>query len=368
MKTRAAVVYETHQPVVIEDIQVDPPGPGEVLIELAASGICHSDLSVVKGIQVHPLPEVIGHEGAGVVQEVGANVTNVKPGDRVMLSFVSTCGRCSYCASGRPTLCAVHFTGSRSTLFDGTCRFHKGKRRIHHMSRLGTMTQYTVVSENSVIPVDDDIPLRTAALLGCGVTTGMGAVLRTARVEAGSHVAVIGTGGIGFNVVQGAALVGAQKIIVVDVVERKLKLARQFGATHMVDASRQDAVKAVKELTGGEGVHYAFEAVGNPQTMAQAFHMLRMGGTAVVIGIAHPDAMVSLPAALFPYGERRIVGSFFGSAQTHVDMPRFLGLYREGKLKLDELVTQTYTLDRVNEAFADMEAGRNIRGLILFDD
>jgi S-(hydroxymethyl)glutathione dehydrogenase/alcohol dehydrogenase len=368
MKTRAAIVYATNQPVVVEDIELDPPKSGEVMVKLAASGVCHSDLAVANGSQRHLLPEVLGHEGAGVVVEVGQGVSAVKPGDRVMLSFVPACGRCSYCTTGRPNLCATHFGSPRGTLLDGTCRFHKGEQRCHHMSRLGTMTEYTVVQADALIPATEGVPLDKAALIGCAVTTGVGAVVHTAKVEPGGWVAVIGAGGVGLNVVLGAALVGAEKIIAVDVVQRKLEFAKQFGATHTVDASTEDPVEAVKSLTNGEGVHYAFEAIGNPRTIEQAFYMLRMGGAAVVIGIAHPDAKISIPAALFPYGERRLVGSFYGSAQMRVDMPRLLNLYRAGKLKLDELATKTYSIDQVNEAFDDMKAGLNIRGVILFDE
>ncbi len=368
MKTRAAIVYELNQPVVVEDIEVDPPKQGEVLVKMVASGVCHSDLSVITGTILNPRPIVLGHEGAGIIAEVGAGVTSVKPGDPVMLTFVTPCGRCSYCTVGQPNLCATHWGAQpRGALFDGTCRYHKAEQSFYQMARVGTMSEYAVVSENAVIPVSQDTPLDKAALIGCGVTTGVGAVMRTAEVEAGSNVAIIGAGGVGLNVVQGAVLVGAAKIIVVDIVPRKLAFARQFGATHTVDASKEDAVEKVRELTDQEGVHYAFEVIGNPRTIEQAFHMLRMGGTAVIVGIAPSDANISIPAALFPYGERRLVGSMYGSARMRVDMLRLLDLYRTGKLKLDELITKTYTLDQVNEAFADMEAGMNIRGVILYE-
>lgn len=368
MKTRAAIVYEVNQPVVVEEVELDPPKQGEVLVKVAASGVCHSDLSVINGTISFPLPGILGHEGAGFVADVGPGVTLVKPGDAVIFTFVSACGRCTYCTRGRPNLCAIHWgTEPRGVLFDGTSRFHKGEQRFSQFTRTGTMSEYTVVSENAVIPVSQDTPLDKAVLVGCGVTTGVGAVTNTAKVEPGSSVAVIGAGGVGINVVQGAVLVGAAKIIVADIVPRKLEFARQFGATHTVDASKQDPVEKVLELTDGTGVEYAFEVIGNPNTIAQAFQMLCMGGTAVVVGIASRDAQVSLPAYMFPYGERRLVGSMYGSSQMRVDMLRLLELYRIGKLKLDELVTKTYTLDGVNEAFADMEAGLNIRGVILYE-
>ncbi len=235
------------------------------------------------------------------------------------------------------------------------------------MSRLGTMAEYTTVPEDAVIPLGRDIAPERAALIGCAVTTGVGAVINTAGVGAGERVAIIGAGGVGLNVIQGAVLAGAEKIIAVDTLARKLDFARQFGATHTVDASEGDAVERVKELTDGEGVHYAFEAIGNADAIAQAFYMLRAGGRAVVIGIPHPDAMLSVPAALFPYGERGIVGSFYGSSRMRVDMLKFLDLYSAGKLMLDEQITRRYSLDQVNEAFEDMKEGINIRGMIVFD-
>lgn len=367
MKTHAAVCYERNQPVVVEEIDLDPPQQSEILLRIAASGVCHSDLSVVTGIQTHALPEVLGHEGAGVIEAVGPGVTRFKEGDRVMLSFVSSCGTCEYCTRGRHCLCAVHFSGPRGFMLDGTTRFHKNGERIHHFSRLGTMSQYCVVPENSVVPVPDDIGLDKAALVGCGVTTGMGAALRTANVEFGSSAAIIGAGGVGLNVIQGARLAGAEKIIAIDRDPGKLAAAKNFGATHTVNASEVDAVEGVKALTNGEGVDYSFEAIGRSDTIEQAFHMLRMGGTAVVIGIPAADATITLPAGLFPFGERKLIGSFFGSAQSRVDMPRILNLYRSGRVMLDELVTKTYRLEEVNEAFTDLKAGRNLRGVILFD-
>jgi len=330
--------------------------------------VCHSDLSVVNGTIPMSLPAVLGHEGAGVIADVGPGVESVRPGDAVMLTFVTACGQCHYCTSGRPNLCSKHWrTTPRGTLMDGTCRFHKGEQRFFQMARAGTMSEYTVVGENAVIRVDESTPLDKAALIGCGVMTGVGAVSNTVGVEPGSTVVIIGAGGVGLNVVQGAVLVGAGRIIVVDIVPRKLEFARRFGATDAVDASKEDAVERVLEMTGGEGADYAFEAIGNPTTIAQAFRMVRPGGTAVAIGIAGKDAMVLIPAAMLPYGERRLVGSMYGSARMRVDMPRLLHLYRDGRLKLDELVTRTYTIDQVNDAFADMEAGLNVRGVILFE-
>jgi S-(hydroxymethyl)glutathione dehydrogenase/alcohol dehydrogenase len=368
MKTRAAVLWERDSDLVIENLELDPPRSGEVLVKLAASGVCHSDLHVISGTIGEIPPVVLGHEGAGTVMEVGAGVDSVKPGDSVILAYVSACGRCRNCSQGKPNLCTTHWrTVPRGTLLDGTCRFHKGETPIRQMLRLGTMSEHAVVAETAVIRVEPDTPLDKAALIGCGVMTGVGAVMNTAKVEPGSLVAVIGTGGVGLNVIQGASLVGAARIIAVDVAPMKLELARRFGATDTVDASVGDPVAQVLALTDGEGVDYAFEAIGSGKTVAQAFAMLRPTGTAVAIGIPAPDETVTLPLVNFPRGERRLVGSMYGSARMRVDMPRILSLYRAGKLKLDELVTRTYTLNQANDALADLREGRNARGVILFD-
>jgi len=368
MKTRAAIVYELNQPVIIDEVDLDAPKQSEVLVKMVASGICHSDMSVINGTIPFPLPGVLGHEGAGIVMEIGEGVTLVQPGDHVMFTFVSACGHCNYCTMGKPNLCSTHWgTEPRGVLFDGTSRFHKGDRQLYQFTRTGTLSEYTVVSQNSVIPLKKDFPLDKAALIGCGVTTGVGAVINTAKVKAGSSVVVIGAGGVGVNIIQAAALVGAIKIIVVDIIPRKLDFARKFGATHIIDASKEDAVEKVMEITDDEGVDYAFEAIGNPNTITQAFHMLRKAGTAVIVGIPPRDAQITLPAALFPYGEKRLIGSMYGSAQMRVDMPLLTELYSAGKLKLDELITKTYTLDQVNDAFEDMGSGFNIRGVVLHD-
>ena len=368
MKTKAAVCYEVGKPVVVEEIELRPPKASEVMIKIGASGVCHSDLSLLNGTIVHTLPEVLGHEGAGTVVEVGEETADYKVGDRVMLSFVSSCGHCFQCQSGHPTLCEAWFGGDRGLLLDGTCRFHKGDRDIHQFARLGTMSEYAVVHTDSVVALPDGYEFRHAALIGCGVPTGVGAVLRTAKVQPGQSVCVIGTGGVGLNVVQGARLSGANPIIAVDRLDNKLEAARQFGATHTINASKVDPVEAVRELTGGHGVEYAFEVIGLKQTIETAFELIRIGGQAVIIGITNREHEVSFPAFMFPYGERKVVGSFMGSCLPREDMPRFLELYSEGKLMLDELVTRTYSLDEVNQAFADLEEGRNLRGMILFEE
>ena len=369
MKTVAAVMYEHHQPVVVEELDLDGPRDGEVLVEMKAAGVCHSDYSVVTGTIFHDEPTVLGHEGAGIVVEVGPGVRSVKVGQRVMLAFISACGKCFQCTRGRPSICEMQWKGAPpGTMFDGSCRFYKGRQRFCHMSRVGCMSQYTVVSENAVIPFDGAAQFEQAALIGCSVMTGVGAVVNTAKVEFGSSVAVIGTGGTGINVIQGAGMAGATKIIAVDINDERLGWATQFGATHTVNNRDGEAVERVLALTQSVGVDYAFEAIGKSATIEQAFRMLGFGGTAVVIGIAGKHEKVSLPAVMFPAGERRIVGSMYGSSQMCNDMPRLLELYRANRLKLDELVSRNYKLSQINEAFEDLKSGQGMRGVILFDD
>jgi S-(hydroxymethyl)glutathione dehydrogenase/alcohol dehydrogenase len=367
MKTKAAVVYEHDKPVVVDDLELDDPKANEVLVCMAASGVCHSDLSVVNGTIYYDPPISLGHEGAGVIEDVGEDVSYARPGDHVLLSFVSYCGACRMCQMGRVTLCEG-FSTRRGYLLDDTCRRHdKAGQSIPQQARIGTMSEYSVVPERSLVKIKPRYPLEKAVLVGCSVTTGVGAVLNTAKVEPGSWVAVIGTGGVGLNVIQGAVIAGAERIFAVDVVPKKLDFARSFGATDLVNASDCDPVEAIQDLTGGEGVDYAFEVIGNPKTIEQAYAMVRRAGTAVAIGVCRQDAQVSLPAQELIMAEKRLMGSFYGSSAPRVDMPKLLKFYDEGKLKLDELITRNYRLEEINEAFADMEAGKNARGVILFD-
>lgn len=367
MQTRTAVVYEHNKPLAVEPLDLSDPKANEVLIRMAASGVCHSDLSVINDTIHYDPPVALGHEGAGVIEQIGKDVTYVRPGDHVILSFVSYCGTCRMCRMGRVCLCKG-FSARRGHLLDDTCRLHnKAGQSIPQMARIGTMSEYAVVPEQSLIKIDARYPLDKAALVGCGITTGVGAVLNTAKVEPGSGVAVLGTGGVGLNVIQGAVLAGAERIIAVDLADRKLDFARRFGATDVVNASETDAVEAVREITDGYGVDYAFEVIGHPETIIQAYDMVRPAGTAVVIGAAHHQAELRLPAQNLIFSEKRLIGSFYGSCAPRVDMPRLLKLYEEGRLKIDELITRTYRLEQVNEAFADLEAGKNARGLIVFD-
>ena len=367
MKTRAAVMYEHNQPVVVEELELEEPKANEVLVRTAASGVCHSDLSVVTGAIYYDAAVVLGHEGAGVIEHVGADVTDFRVGDHVILSFVSYCGDCHMCQMEKVCLCESYDV-PRGFQLDGTYRlYNKSGEGVLQMARIATMSEYMVVPQQNLVKIDPDYALEKAALVGCGVTTGVGAVLNTAKVEPESSVAVIGTGGVGLNAIQGAVLAQAEKIIAVDIAEKKLNFAKSFGATDVVNAAEVEAVEAVRELTNGRGVDYAFEVIGNPETIVQAYQMTRAAGTAVIVGMAHHQKEFSIPAQHFVATERQIIGSFYGSCQPRVDMPKILNLYTQGKLKLDELITRHYRLEQINEAFADMEAGENARGVILFN-
>lgn len=367
MKTRAAVVYEHNQPVVVEELELEEPKSNEVLIRTGASGVCHSDLSVVTGAIYYDAAVVLGHEGAGTIERVGADVTDFVPGERVVLSFVTYCGMCRMCQMDKVCLCESYDV-PRGFQLDGTYRlYNKSGDGILQMARVATMSEYMVVPQQNLVKIAPHYPLEKAALVGCGVTTGVGAVLNTAKVEPGSTVAVIGTGGVGLNVIQGAVLARAERIIAVDIAEKKLDFAKRFGATDVVNATEGDAVEAVRELSAGLGVDYAFEVIGNPATIVQAYQMVRAAGTAVIVGMAHHEAAFSIPAQHFVSTERQLIGSFYGSCNPRVDMPKLLSLYEAGKLKLDELITRHYRLEQINEAFADMEAGENARGVIVFD-
>lgn len=364
---KAAVCYENDKPVRVEEIEQDGPRRGEVRVRMAASGVCHSDFSVITGVLPLKRPCVLGHEGAGVVEEVGEGVTGLARGDSVVLSWITPCGTCHFCRIGRVSLCdqgaQINLT---SLLPDGTTRLHKDGKDLYPFSGLGTMAESAVVPQNAAVKVPPDTPLDKAALVGCGVMTGAGAVFNAAKVTPGSRVAVFGTGGVGLNTIQGAAIAGAEQVIAVDVNPRKLEFAKRFGATHTVDASKDDPAGAIKEITGGIGADYTFEAIGRKESIEQAYAAARKGGTCVVIGLAPYSESVSLNAFLLPIQEKRLVGCWYGSANPHLDIPRLLALYRAGKLKLDELVTRSYKLDEVNEAFDDMNRGVNARGVILF--
>ncbi|MDE0300087.1 MAG: Zn-dependent alcohol dehydrogenase [Candidatus Poribacteria bacterium] len=361
---KAAVLYEPNQPVVVEDIEMEAPRKGEILVKMAATGVCHSCYHVVTGLLTPPLPTVLGDEGAGVVEEIGEGVTLVKPGDHVILSWMESCGHCIYCVQGRSNLCLAGREKEEGFLPDGTTRYKKNGKSIHHFATVASFAEYSVIPETCAVPIDRKIPLDKAALIGCSVTTGVCAATNTAQVRPGSSVAVFGAGGIGLNVIQGAAIAGAEKIIAVDLLASKLAFALEFGATHTVNADHVDPIEAIHALTDGLGVEYSFEAIGARTTYEQALYALRNGGTAVWVG-APPREPLSFDAGVVFWGEKTVKGCCYGSSRSRFDMPRLLALYRAGILKLDELITQTYRLEEVNTAFKDMLDGKVARGMIL---
>jgi S-(hydroxymethyl)glutathione dehydrogenase/alcohol dehydrogenase len=364
---KAAVCYERNQPVRVDQVALDPPRRDEVRVRLAASGVCHSDYSLVTGLLRGRLPCVLGHEGAGIVEEVGEGVSHLAPGDKVVLSWVTPCGRCYFCRLAKPHLCELgERINKTNRMPDGTTRVHKDGQDLDVFSAIGTMAEFSVAPANAAVKLPPDAPLDKCALLGCAVTTGVGAVFNTAGVIPGSSVAVFGAGGVGLNAIQGAVIAGAERIIAVDAQPSKLEMAKMFGATDVVDASKTDAVESIRALTEGRGVDYAFEAIGTKRTVEQAFEATRKAGTCVVIGLGSIKESVSLNLFFLPLLEKRLLGCWYGSADVHRDIPRLLALYRAGKLKLDALVTRTYRLEEIDEAFAAMNAGANARGVILF--
>lgn len=375
MRTLAAVLYEMgkstpyreSRPLVVEEVELEGPGPGEVLVEIAAAGLCHSDLSVIDGSRPRPTPMVLGHEAAGIVREVGPGVHDLRPGDHVVFSFVPMCGRCIYCATGRPVLCE---NGNRANtagvLLSGARRFRDASGQpLHHHLGVSAFSHFTVAAQESLIRIDPEIPLEKAALFGCAVMTGVGAVVNTARVEPGMSVAVFGLGGVGLSAVMGARLAGAYPIIAVDILPAKLELARRAGATHTIHAQEVDPVEAIRDLTGG-GVHYAFESVGSERVLIQAYQAIRRGGTTVAIGLPHPERRFSVPALSIVGEERTIKGSYMGSAVPRRDLPRFLSLYQAGMLPVDLLLSRFLRLEEINEGFDALAQGQVVRQVVRF--
>jgi len=359
---KAAVFREANTPMEIEEVQISKPGPREVLVKTMASGICHSDMHMYNGTYPCRVPTILGHESAGVVEQVGADVHYVKPGDHVITCLSAFCGHCEYCLTGHMSLCSGAETQRGQ---EDEPRLAKGSEAINQFANLSGFAEMMLVHEHALVKIREDMPLDRAALIGCGVTTGFGAAIHTAGVEPGSTVAVIGCGGVGLSAVNGAAIAGAARVIAVDMVPSKLELARKFGATDAVNARDGDPVEAVREMTGG-GVHYSFEAIGLKATAEQAFRMLRRGGTATVIGMIPPGDMVALHGPDF-LQEKRIQGSAMGSNRFRVDMPRFVDFYLAGKLHLDDLVSNRIPLDQVNAGMAELETGEVARSVIIME-
>jgi NDMA-dependent alcohol dehydrogenase len=362
---KAAVLYKPNTPLQIVDVEQQGPQAGEARVRVKAAGVCHSDWHIMNGDWTLPLPMVLGHEAAGIVEEVGAGVTNVKAGDHIIFSFRAHCGRCFYCSSGRSVLCDGH-QSVRWAMLDGTTRLRREGQDIFQMARIGTFSERVVCPAEMLVPIAKAMPWAQAALVGCCVPTGVGAVTRCAEVEAGASVLVIGCGGVGLNVVQGARLAGAATIIACDLVDRKLEFAREFGATHTVNAKQENVVERVRALTGGRGADYAFDAIGGEQTTLQIIDAVRNGGTAVIVGMAAMAVRAPVGPYLMALQEKTLKGTIYGSVRPNVDFPWLVDLYLQGRLKLDQLVSRTYELEEINDGFARMLSGEVARGVVVF--
>ncbi len=358
---KAAICYEFGKPLVIEEIELDPPQAGEVEVELAACAICHSDIHYMDGAWGGILPAVYGHEAAGVVKTIGPGVTRVKPGDRVVVSLIRSCGKCFYCAQGHTYMCEATFP------LDSESRIcTQAGQPLHQAMRTGAFAEAVVVEESQAVPIPPEMPLDSASLLACGVITGLGAVTNTAQVPTGSSVVVIGVGGVGLNSIQGAVLSGAQPIIAVDLRDNKLAAATTFGATHTINPAMQDTLETVKALTGGRGADYVFVTVGSAQAMEQGLALLHQTGALVVVGMPASGVKLQIEAANFAGATRRILGSKMGSTRLGVDIPRLVALYQQRRLKLDELITARYPLAKINEAITAVKQGDALRNVIVF--
>lgn len=369
MKTKTALIYGFNEPIKVEEVELDEPRPDEVLVKMVAAGICHSDWHLVTGDTPTPVPIALGHEGAGIVEKVGSEVTKVKPGDHVALTFIPSCGHCKWCIEGKSQLCDLGILLLQGTRPDGTQRLKtKNGEGVGQMCLVSTFSEYTLVSQDSICKIDPNYDLDKAALVSCGVATGYGAVVNRAKVTPGSTVLVVGVGGVGINVIQGAVASSASMIIAADVYDNKLEWAKEFGATHTINAKNDDIVSKVLEYTNGVGVDFAFEAIGTAATVGQAFAATSKGGTTVAIGV-NPLANETAPINLFVLTlfQKALLGSIYGTSNPQTEIPKLLNLNKVGKLKLDELITKRYKLDDINEAYSDMLAGKNLRGMIVFD-
>ena len=360
---KAAVLYEPNTPLVIEEISVRKPLAREVLIRTAVSGLCHSDLHFIEGLFPHPLPVVLGHEAAGIVEQVGSEVGYVKPGDHVVTCLSVFCGTCEHCTTGRPMLCQN--TDVKLPPGESTCLQWDKPEQLHAAFNLSAFAEQMLVHENAVVKIRDDMPLDRAALIGCGVLTGFGAVVNTAKVAMGETVAVIGCGGVGMAAINGAYIAGAGRIIAVDTNPVKLQLAAKLGATDLVNPNDSDPVKQIKELTKG-GVHHAIECLGTKVTAEQSFRMLAMGGTATLVGMVPFGERIELHAFAL-LADRKIQGSLMGSNRFRVDIPRMIELYLQGRLHLDDWISNRIWLDEINEGFTAMKEGKVVRSVIDFE-
>jgi alcohol dehydrogenase len=374
MKIRAAVLnkmgaevpYEKSRPLTIEDFDLDDPGRGEVMVKIGAAGLCHSDLSVIDGNRPRPTPMVLGHEAAGVVEQLGPGVDDLKVGDHVVMVFVPSCGHCPPCAEGRPALCEPGAAANGAgTLLSGERRLHRNGQDVHHHLGCSAFAEYATVSRRSLVKIDKELPLDEAALFGCAVLTGVGAVINTAKVSAGSSVAVIGLGGVGLSSLLGAIAVGARRVVAIDISDDKLGLARQLGATDTFNASSPNAVDEIKAATGG-GVEFAFEMAGSVRAMDLAYRITRRGGTTVTAGLPPPNHTFALPQVNLVAEERTVKGSYIGTCVPTRDLPRYIELYRRGKLPVDRLMSGRMKLDEINLGFDRLHDGKAVRQVVVF--
>lgn len=373
MKIKAAVLgemgrprpYADSRPLAIEELDLDGPGEGEVLVEIKAAGLCHSDLSVINGDRPRPTPMALGHEAAGVVAEVGAGVDDLNPGDHVVMIFVPACGHCLPCAEGRPALCepAAAANGAGS-LLSGARRLKLNGEPVHHHLGVSAFAEAAVVSRRSLVKVDPALSFENAALFGCAVMTGVGAVVNTAKVAPGSTVAVIGLGGVGFNALLGALMIGAERVVAVDLVPAKLELARQLGATDVFNAGEADCAEALRAATGG-GVDYAFEMAGSVPALDLAYKITRRGGTTVTAGLAHPTKSLAIQQVSLVAEERTLKGSYIGSCVPLRDIPRYVGLFQRGRLPVDRLMSERVGFDGLNAAFDRLAEGATVRQMLV---
>ncbi len=363
---KAAVLHQVGGPFSVEEVELLPPESGEVRVRLAAAGICHSDWHFVVGDLPRPLPLVLGHEGAGIVEEVGEGVTSVQPGQRVILNWAPSCGTCFYCALSQPVHCETFWPWRNGTMPDGSTRLRWNGEVVRQFSTHSTFAEHAIAPEEALVPIGEDIPFDVAALVGCAVTTGVGAAVNTVNIRPGESVVVFGCGGVGLNILQGARLSAAHPIIAVDTDPAKMEIARQFGATHTV-AAGEGARDQIRDVTDGRGAAYAFEAVGLPAVQEEAFKAIRRGGTLVVVGVAPVGSKTRYSGLDLHASEKRILGSLFGSTDPRREFPRLLDLYRSGQLLLDELISGRFRLDQINEAYAELLKGGVKRGVIVFD-
>ena len=362
---KAAVMYRTHAPLRIEDLDQDPPKQGEVRVRTMAAGRCASDHHVIEGKMTYPLPVVLGHEGAGLVEEVGSGVTRFSPGDRVILSFQSSCGRCSDCRRGEGNLCDTH-RNTPFTMFDGTVRLHNSDGTdVRQMQKLGVFAESLIAPQEACQILPDQVPWESAALIGCAVTTGVGGVLNTPGIQPGDTIAIFGAGGVGLNAIQGARLLNAARIIVVDIVDHKLEFAYKFGATDIINSLESDPVEEIKDMTSG-GVDFAYDTFGSSQVVRQVVNSIRKGGTGVLIGLPASGDDAPIDVMDMVRVQKNLVSALYGRVTPHLTFERILDFYQRGKIDIDSLITRRYTLDDINQGFADLARGEDGRGVISY--